>query len=60
MKKQKKLSLSKKTIANLSSSQMNNHVGGNPTKNCTPTKGNAYTCHGTCQVFSCGGSRCDF
>ena len=60
MKKQiKKLNLNKRTISNLSTSQMNNHVGGAPTKgNCAPTRGKGYTCANTCN-FSCGGSRCD-
>jgi len=60
MKKQiRKLNLNKRTISNLSTSQMDGHVGGNPTngKNCQPTHGR--TCQGTCG-FSCGGSRCEW
>ena len=58
MKKQiKKLNLNKRTISNLSTSEMNRHVGGDPTNgnNCTNN-----SCGNTCKGFSCAGngSRC--
>ena len=73
MKKQiKKLNLNKRTISNLNSSEMNKHVGGNPTNGngCATNQGCSGICSiactqdcasflGTCQGHTCHGNKCN-
>jgi hypothetical protein len=54
----RKLSLNKKTISNLTATEMNAQVGGDKTKGNTCTVfTNSPRCTNTCYL-SCGGGRC--